>query len=223
MNEYAVSEIFTSLQGEGLYTGTPMTFIRFAGCSVGKKTCQYCDTDFEKAYPWKGGGMFTTQALASRVPGPHVCLTGGEPMDQDLYPLLGALRSKYIHIETSGTVFPDWMHTQERIFSESPGHRTLAGLRIWLWITVSPKPGYLPAMLEEADELKVIVPGLGVGEGWMNLEEALRWANRKPVFLQPRNSKHEIDQLNLQLTEELVLENPTLRLSMQSHKVLKVR
>ena len=33
---YPVSEIFTSPQGEGYYVGTLMTFIRLAGCSVGK-------------------------------------------------------------------------------------------------------------------------------------------------------------------------------------------
>lgn len=31
-----IAEIFTSPQGEGLYTGTLMTFVRLAGCSVGK-------------------------------------------------------------------------------------------------------------------------------------------------------------------------------------------
>jgi organic radical activating enzyme len=35
--KYPVSEIFTSPQGEGLYTGAMMTFVRLAGCSVGKK------------------------------------------------------------------------------------------------------------------------------------------------------------------------------------------
>src|SRR4051812_2738266 len=33
---YPISEIFTSPQGEGLYTGMMMTFIRLAGCSVGR-------------------------------------------------------------------------------------------------------------------------------------------------------------------------------------------
>ena len=34
--KYPISEIFTSWQGEGLWSGTRMTFIRFAGCNVGK-------------------------------------------------------------------------------------------------------------------------------------------------------------------------------------------
>jgi organic radical activating enzyme len=35
------SEIFTSIQGEGLYVGERQIFIRFAGCNL---SCQYCDT-----------------------------------------------------------------------------------------------------------------------------------------------------------------------------------
>lgn len=36
-----ISEIFSSLQGEGLCVGERMTFVRFAGCSFG---CSFCDT-----------------------------------------------------------------------------------------------------------------------------------------------------------------------------------
>lgn len=36
-----VCEIFTSIQGEGLYCGQRQTFVRFAGCNL---ACDYCDT-----------------------------------------------------------------------------------------------------------------------------------------------------------------------------------
>ena len=36
-----ISEIFSSVQGEGRWTGHPAIFIRLAGCSVG---CAFCDT-----------------------------------------------------------------------------------------------------------------------------------------------------------------------------------
>lgn len=37
-----IAQIFSSLQGEGLYAGLPMTFVRFAGCGM---CCGFCDTE----------------------------------------------------------------------------------------------------------------------------------------------------------------------------------
>src|SRR6266550_3760020 len=33
---YPIAEIYNSLQGEGTWVGTPMLFVRLAGCPVGK-------------------------------------------------------------------------------------------------------------------------------------------------------------------------------------------
>ncbi len=38
---YQVNEVFTSIQGEGVLVGTPSTFIRLQGCTVG---CSWCDS-----------------------------------------------------------------------------------------------------------------------------------------------------------------------------------
>jgi 7-carboxy-7-deazaguanine synthase len=207
MQTYQVAERFKSVQGEGCYAGTPMAFIRFVGCSVGKKVCNACDTDFEDMYSWKGGGEFSIGDLLEWArPFQHVCLTGGEPFDLDLVPLVDELvrYGMKTHIETSGT-------------------RRLPSL-IDSWICVSPKPGFKEEVVMGASEIKVIVPGLGSGEGWPTLKDALRWARSgKTVFLQPRNLRHEISAENLVLCQELVLRNPSLRLSTQLHKILKVR
>ena len=54
MKKYPIAEIFTSPQGEGLYTGTLMTFIRFAGCSVGKKMNKQKRAEMlQKVFPLK--------------------------------------------------------------------------------------------------------------------------------------------------------------------------
>lgn len=72
-----VLEIYPAYQGEGVLTGMPSLFVRFAGCTVG---CQYCDTKFS----WKAaqGDLYTPKQLASVVNSwkfPHIVITGGEP------------------------------------------------------------------------------------------------------------------------------------------------
>src|SRR5882672_7607670 len=164
--KYPLAERFFSVQGEALYSGTPMAFIRFVGCSVGKKICHACDTDFEKMDKSRGGGLFTTDDLLSWVLDreesyKHVCVTGGEPLDRNLEELILALDEVGVrtHIETSGTKFPDW----------------LLKIREKVWICVSPKPGYLDSMIAAANEIKVILHGLGDGEGWPTLADAVKW------------------------------------------------
>ena len=38
-----LAEIFYSIQGEGMWTGTPAVFVRLAGCNL---ACGFCDTDY---------------------------------------------------------------------------------------------------------------------------------------------------------------------------------
>jgi 7-carboxy-7-deazaguanine synthase len=47
-----ITEIFLSIQGEGLQSGLPTLFIRFSGCNL---RCTYCDTK----YSYEGGNEMT--------------------------------------------------------------------------------------------------------------------------------------------------------------------
>ncbi len=177
--KYPLAEKFKGVvQGEGLYTGTPMAFLRFVGCSVGKTICVHCDTAFERMNLSLGGGLHTVDELVHWViPYEHVCLTGGEPLDRDLSPLIHAF-SKHdirVHIETSGTIYPPWLDSK---FLHTAS----------VWLCVSPKPGWKQEMIDVADEVKVILGGLGDGPSWPTIEHAVKWADEgKLVFLQPRN------------------------------------
>ena len=102
-----VSEVFTSIQGEGPTIGTPSVFVRLQGCAVG---CAWCDTK----YSWRaGGGRETTlDALLAEVKAGgvgNVVVTGGEPLEHPaLPPLLARLQGLglRVEVETAGTEPP---------------------------------------------------------------------------------------------------------------------
>lgn len=108
----AINEEFYSIQGEGLHTGIPMYFVRTQGCDVG---CYFCDTK----YTWRDKNPETDEndivnrVLASRAE--WVCITGGEPYEQNLELLVTLLHENDIkvHVETSGEVWSqyniDWI------------------------------------------------------------------------------------------------------------------
>lgn len=91
--------VFDTIQGEGILLGEPMTFIRLAGCSVG---CVGCDTDYSF---FRRASL--KELLSEVLQLPHrqyVWITGGEPTDHDLAPLISALRSegRLVGLATSG-------------------------------------------------------------------------------------------------------------------------
>lgn len=77
--------IFETVQGEGVHIGTPMVFVRFAGCPV---NCPECDTNYEPTRD-----RLTALGIVKRVverASPRtewVFLTGGEPLMYDLAPI----------------------------------------------------------------------------------------------------------------------------------------
>ncbi|MCK4935327.1 MAG: 7-carboxy-7-deazaguanine synthase QueE [Elusimicrobiales bacterium] len=109
-----ISEIFCSIQGEGLYLGQKQIFVRFAGCNL---DCDYCDES--KA---KDGEKFSLQSpeevvekikLFKKKENPEaVSLTGGEPLLQmafieKLLPLIKKTGLQ-IHLETNAVLFKEF-------------------------------------------------------------------------------------------------------------------
>lgn len=100
-----IAEIFTSIQGEGLWAGVPSTFVRVSGCNL---RCSWCDTPYASWNP--EGELLSLDEILDQVPDAprDVVLTGGEPMLFDgIEALAKALRIRghRITIETAGTVF----------------------------------------------------------------------------------------------------------------------
>ena len=113
-----ISEIFYSIQGEGVYQGVPMVFIRTAGCNL-LTHCSYCDT----SYAWnpKDGKDILVEDMVKEVikTSPYrkswVCITGGEPLWQldELEELVRKLKmgNFQITIETNGSFEPPRWYT----------------------------------------------------------------------------------------------------------------
>jgi 7-carboxy-7-deazaguanine synthase len=106
-----ITEIFHSLQGEGMYLGEPTTFVRFAGCNL---DCSYCDTPLAKAGD-KVIEMDLPEAAAKitglTAPGDFVSFTGGEPLLQAdfIVALIPGLKERgyRLYLETNGTLFKE--------------------------------------------------------------------------------------------------------------------
>lgn len=100
-----VTEIFSSVQGEGLLTGVPSVFVRLAGCNL---RCSWCDTPYSSWSP--EGTHWEVASLVEEVVGRglgHLVLTGGEPMLQEAAVELTqqvSARGMHITVETAGTV-----------------------------------------------------------------------------------------------------------------------
>ena len=101
-----LSEMFFSIQGEGLLAGVPSVFVRTSGCNL---RCRWCDTPYTS---WEAeGSHHTIDDVLAQVrshPARHVVITGGEPMLQAaVVSLIAALSAEGYHttVETAGTVF----------------------------------------------------------------------------------------------------------------------
>ncbi|MCK4310947.1 MAG: 7-carboxy-7-deazaguanine synthase QueE, partial [Methanomicrobia archaeon] len=102
MQKYFLSEIFFSVNGEGLQIGIPMVFIRLSGCNL---RCKWCDTKDS----WVQNDQVTLDDIVKEVDNydtEWVCITGGEPLLQDIKPLIKKLQYK-ISLETNGTIYDD--------------------------------------------------------------------------------------------------------------------
>ncbi|MFH0916872.1 MAG: 7-carboxy-7-deazaguanine synthase QueE [bacterium] len=229
MTTLRVIEIFDSLQGEGYWTGVPMTFVRLAGCNapgLGLGCVRWCDTP--DSWDPTAGEQMDIGEIVRRVRLPRLCLTGGEPLLQ-LYgaaELIGEAHRQGIrvHLETNGTVDPQPIlasPTPEGLAGEPGG-----GERGFDWATVSPKPpDYLIASGWDGmiDELKL------VADERLGAATAERLAARHPgavVCIQPEYGEGLDAKAGREAVDRaiaLVMDHSEWRFSLQTHKLLGIR
>jgi 7-carboxy-7-deazaguanine synthase len=109
-----ISEVFLSLQGEGVDIGLPTVFVRTAGCNL---ECNWCDTQYSRG----SGDERKLKDIVEEVKSygvKRVCISGGEPLLQakDVSKLAGELDEKgyLIIIETNGSIDLDEVPRGER-------------------------------------------------------------------------------------------------------------
>ncbi len=103
-----IVDIFSSIQGEGIFLGAKQIFVRFRQCNL---ACSFCDEMRNAPYKeYTSAELMKEVASLEKASGPHhsVSLTGGEPL---LYPeflkiFLKLLRARRIksYLETNGTL-----------------------------------------------------------------------------------------------------------------------
>jgi organic radical activating enzyme len=203
MKTYAVNEIFYSIQGEGMRAGTANVFVRFAGCNL---TCREeeqgfdCDTEFTSSVPMTLEEILAEclRVLPDGFPATEraVIFTGGEPALQMDDVMVTAFHTDgwFIAVETNGTkVLPDGID----------------------WITVSPKTAEHTLKQLVAHEVKYV---RNVGQG---IPKPAVEAHHK--LISPAWTPQGPTAMTLAWCIELVKQNPTWRLSLQTHKILGAR
>ncbi len=188
--------VFWTIQGEGHMRGFQMCFVRLAGCSVG---CPGCDTDYRKRE------MATIDEIVLRVEAVvpaaarerWVWLTGGEPTDHDLAPLVEALRARGYSIALA-----------------TSGHRRVAVAVDWL--SVSPHD---PAkwVQTSGDEMKIVPDLNGFAIEDFRRAHPDDKTDFKYRYVQPLSIKKEEDPRSLQTCLDFVRANPNWALSRQDH------
>jgi 7-carboxy-7-deazaguanine synthase len=211
-----VQEVFYTLQGEGPFAGEPALFVRLAGCNL---RCHWCDTEFESSTQ-----RSTLSELLAEIAGkrPALCqlavITGGEPLRQNIAPLVQALLSQglRVQLETSGSL---WL--------ELP-------LDPKLTIVCSPKTGKLHPLLEaRVDVYKYVLAADeidahdGLPTASTQSRRALcRIARPRPgarVYVMPRDDRDAArNRANLSACTETALKFG-YSLTLQNHKLLGLR
>lgn len=191
-------EDFYTLQGEGFQTGRAAYFIRLGGCDVGCRWCDAKDTWNPRLHPPVEVGEIVRRAAGH--PAKAVVITGGEPLMYPLAPLCDALHERNVEI-----------------FLETSGSHPFSGEFDWVCLSPKKQQPPLDEAFGKADELKVIV----------ETEEDIAWAEecagrvgeKCRLFLQPEWSRRDAV---MPLLVEYIKLNPRWRMSLQSHKYMRI-
>ncbi len=211
ITELYISEIFKSIQGESTHAGLPFVFIRLAGCNL---NCRWCDTPASRSH--QNAVCLAVESIMNRAVSlecPNVCVTGGEPLQQEaVYALLRLLQDRFekVTLETNGsipvTTVPAGVHKIVDVKCPSSGmshHNCYANLE----------------NLNENDEVKFIIADRRDYD--FAREISLKYLNRTPAERLVSPAEPVMDPHSL---AKWVLSDKLLfRLQLQLHKLIKLK
>jgi 7-carboxy-7-deazaguanine synthase len=222
-----INDVFYTFQGEGPDAGRPAVFVRLAKCNL---RCHFCDTDFES------GTLLTARDAFDRIAKilkPDVCdlvvITGGEPMLQNILPLVRRLNDICVSVavETAGTIPIDGM---SELFKPD---RSYSGNII----VVSPKTPKISPLVEmcagafkyiirkgetSADDGLPMMSTQSEGEPATIARPLIFRIPPVPVYVQAMDEQDPVKtQANVEWAASIVLEHG-YRLSVQTHKIAGV-
>lgn len=185
-----VHSIFDTIQGEGIFSGHPATFLRLIGCNI---RCPSCDTEYTNDPKQMTPHEIVDEISSKTAPNKLVVISGGEPLRQNLYPTVSALicAGFKVQIETNGTLpLPNFMEDLCDMF-----------LGKCLFIMCSPKGRINHKLAPYISAYKYVL-----SHTYVNVENGLPTKvldiNMKltyppedckvPIFLQPMDSQDEV-------------------------------
>lgn len=186
-----VTTMFTTLQGEGPFSGRPAIFVRLAKCNL---NCSFCDTYFDDGM-WfshdrlehelvaKGVEKYGNERAVKRYLG--VVFTGGEPSLQTSLPLLIARlvdKFAFVQIESNG-ILPFPTLPDETMLVISPKVVEVDGKMLDHYTTPAKNN------LQRADCLKFVLSADAASPYHTVPKWAFDWQfnTRNPIYVSPMN------------------------------------
>ncbi len=222
-----VSDMFFSIQGEGIFSGSPTIFIRTSGCSVG---CHFCDEKKswspkkqvnENDFAMELGNLVSTYG---RIPSLRFSITGGEPLEYpDNLIIILTYLGRYklpISIETSGAFPPiTWLNSYPQYtYILSPKLSSLPDFDKWYGVITIPDKVSFKVVLKDYTSFQPFLVFLQHFK-YTYLDEP------RKIFVQPEySSTNTFDEKAFNsAVVSLWLEGWNLVPTLQMHKHLKLK
>lgn len=171
---YKVSEIYYTLQGEGLHAGLPCILLRLSGCNlwaspkVASKTCVFCDTP--QLHEGKEMSLddilkaFRSHRKKTLIGKPGLVITGGEPLlqlDQEMVDVMSGL-FPWVDVETNGSLPLKAHYDPRRVFISCSPKTAIGAVKV--------NPSWWKILIPDKESL---------------IDDAVAYSPQVPIYLQP--------------------------------------